>query len=456
LLDIQAIKSSFFNYIYGVKARFWYLFLLFAVFGICRKSAAQTTFDSLLNVLKHHVPDTEKVNTMIRITNATADTALIMNYELNALDLSRKIGFKKGEASANVALGNFYEHYQLHVTAVRYYTEALKIREETGDKKGIAQCYVKLAVIDGKFKNYNKAILLLRKAKALNLEIKNQNGVSLADQSLAQMYQSDEKWDSAIFYYHKTLDVPEQNIVTIAVTYINLISVYIGKQQFDSAIVYIHKCDSVYGILHNNFGPLWNRMNMGQIYLLKGDTKHAIEFLEPVYAYGEKQDNADLLFNVLPILIDAYRKNGDAVKGFRVQTEWIQLKDSLENTDQANAILGEQIKYEQDQKEKIDNLQKAKDKSENDAKANRQQLILYSVSGFLVLVLGMMIFVFRSYRQKKRANEIISGQKTLVEEKQKEILDSIHYAKRIQQSLLPTEKYIDKSLNKFRNGKTEN
>ncbi|HYG50208.1 MAG TPA: hypothetical protein VD905_04860, partial [Flavobacteriales bacterium] len=46
----------------------------------------------------------------------------------------------------------------------------------------------------------------------------------------------------------------------------------------------------------------------------------------------------------------------------------------------------------------------------------------------------------------------IELEKQLVEEKNKEILDSIHYSKRIQQALLPSEKYIErnlKRLNKF-------
>jgi hypothetical protein len=43
---------------------------------------------------------------------------------------------------------------------------------------------------------------------------------------------------------------------------------------------------------------------------------------------------------------------------------------------------------------------------------------------------------------------IITAQKLLVEEKPKEILDSIRYAKRIQTSLLSNEKYIHRSLNK--------
>ncbi|MCC6837670.1 MAG: hypothetical protein IT234_03925 [Bacteroidia bacterium] len=37
-------------------------------------------------------------------------------------------------------------------------------------------------------------------------------------------------------------------------------------------------------------------------------------------------------------------------------------------------------------------------------------------------------------------------QKEVVEQKQKEIIDSIRYSKRIQQSLLPKEKYIEKIL----------
>lgn len=47
----------------------------------------------------------------------------------------------------------------------------------------------------------------------------------------------------------------------------------------------------------------------------------------------------------------------------------------------------------------------------------------------------------------------IERKNELLEVKQKEILDSIHYAKRIQFTLLPHEKYIIKSLQKLKTGK---
>ena len=57
---------------------------------------------------------------------------------------------------------------------------------------------------------------------------------------------------------------------------------------------------------------------------------------------------------------------------------------------------------------------------------------------------------FRATKKQKKVIEeqklIVENQKHIVDEKQKEILDSIRYAKRIQQSLLPTEKYINRNL----------
>ena len=44
-------------------------------------------------------------------------------------------------------------------------------------------------------------------------------------------------------------------------------------------------------------------------------------------------------------------------------------------------------------------------------------------------------------------------QKEIIEEKNKDITASITYAKRIQQSLLPTDRYIEKNMNRLRNEK---
>lgn len=49
-------------------------------------------------------------------------------------------------------------------------------------------------------------------------------------------------------------------------------------------------------------------------------------------------------------------------------------------------------------------------------------------------------------KARAKAETQLANQKRMIEEKQKEILDSIHYAKRIQKCLMPNEKYIERRL----------
>ena len=66
---------------------------------------------------------------------------------------------------------------------------------------------------------------------------------------------------------------------------------------------------------------------------------------------------------------------------------------------------------------------------------------MYCTTIFLSLISFIIIFA--------RTYDYMQIQQKRIEEKQHEILDSIHYAKRIQNSLITNEKYIEKSLKKL-------
>ena len=79
-----------------------------------------------------------------------------------------------------------------------------------------------------------------------------------------------------------------------------------------------------------------------------------------------------------------------------------------------------------------------------------------SVAIGLLLVIIFAGYVFKTLRVTRKQKVFIEIknretelQKKEIEEKQKEILDSIHYAKRIQTALIPSDKYIDKCLHRM-------
>ncbi|MDP3557570.1 MAG: SpoIIE family protein phosphatase [Bacteroidota bacterium] len=115
----------------------------------------------------------------------------------------------------------------------------------------------------------------------------------------------------------------------------------------------------------------------------------------------------------------------------------------------------EEITKLQSDNEKGMKLINAKDSELSDSK----QTIIYFVI-IIMIFLILVFFVIRSNFLRKETNktlfkqkEIIESQKTeveaqkhLVEEKQKEIIDSISYAKRLQEAILPPQEFIDSHL----------
>ena len=84
--------------------------------------------------------------------------------------------------------------------------------------------------------------------------------------------------------------------------------------------------------------------------------------------------------------------------------------------------------------------------------ARKSRLLWIAVAGITILSI-LVLLVLNFYRQKKKANALleeknneISKQKDIIEEKHKEITDSIDYAKRIQNAILPPARMVDEKL----------
>lgn len=85
------------------------------------------------------------------------------------------------------------------------------------------------------------------------------------------------------------------------------------------------------------------------------------------------------------------------------------------------------------------------------------------ILGIIILALSLIgwnrLFskeiILRKQAEEKvnEAFDELKKQHKIIEEKNKEILDSLHYAKRIQQALLPTNKFIELRINKLQNNK---
>ncbi len=193
---------------------------------------------------------------------------------------------------------------------------------------------------------------------------------------------------------------------------------------------------------------------LGEIYLQLKNYPKAIKYSELSFKFAEESGSKRDMKWALLNLSDTYNAAGDAGKALSYYKQASVLKDSILNEESTKQINELQTLYETEKKESQIKLL-SKDKVINEKEIQRQKIIRNAILAGAILFLLLLIVIFKRYREKKKANTIlgeknktIEMQKQVVEEKQKEILDSIKYAKRIQMALLPSEKYIARILSR--------
>ena len=133
------------------------------------------------------------------------------------------------------------------------------------------------------------------------------------------------------------------------------------------------------------------------------------------------------------------------------------MMDSVRSSENRKALLQTGFDYEFRKKHQADSIKAAKEKgiyASAKKQEESQRILSYAAIGlFFVLAL----FIYRRFNFTRLQSKIIEHQKNNVENqkkklevKQKELLDSIRYASRIQRAMLPAEKFMIKNFDKLK------
>ena len=241
-----------------------------------------------------------------------------------------------------------------------------------------------------------------------------------------------------------------------------------SEDQYRKAEEYFVKYGAPYGIARAKNG-------IGSVKIREGKTDEAIPYLEAAAEYyrtGSFYSGLARVLTDLALIEKANRNYGQAIRLFNESlemrrqinhtqglittfTELGELNILLDNQNEAMRCLQEGLKYSESIKAKYKSIRLHKLLSDLFKKANEPQKAFEHFEKFHYLKEEVLseesannIRNMQTKYERERS-DLISAQKIELEEKQKEILDSIHYAKRIQQSLLPTDIYIDKNLKRL-------
>lgn len=175
-------------------------------------SLAQNTFlDSLLRVLKKSNHDTVRVNLLTDIAwEEKLDEAEKANLHLDsALVLARKLGFKKGEATALNFKGVVADIHGNSELAAQYFQQALEIRQGLGDRKGVASLFNNIGNVRENQGKYLEALDNYEASLGIREELKDTARMVRAFYNLGILHEGMGNYPEALDYVLRYLEFTE-------------------------------------------------------------------------------------------------------------------------------------------------------------------------------------------------------------------------------------------------------
>ena len=433
----KIVLHLFFKYIFTCS------FLLSTYFSFSQKN----NIDSLSVLLKKEKEDTNKVNNLNKLSReyinvGRYDTAL--HYSNIALQVAQKLIFKNGIANSYNILGNVNREQGNYSRALNYFLKALKIDEEQKDKNGMAKRFGNIGIVYKEQGDYAKSLDYYFKALKMAEDLGNKQVQATILGNIGTVYEEQSDFQKALYRYFKVLKMDEEigNKDGIARILGNIGSVYKDQKEYTQALEYSFKALKLDEEIGNKDRIARNLGNIGESYSATKKYTEAEKYLLQALAIDTTIGALTGIMYRQQALSELYEKMGKPAKALEHFKKTMMAKDTLFNANKNKEITSKEMNYEFEkmkaEQEKKDAVQESEDR--------RQRAILIMVSVFLILVLIFSGFVFRSLRITRKQNHIIELQKQKVEEHQKEIIDSITYAKRLQDAILPPLHFVKKHL----------
>ncbi len=374
-------------------------------------------------------------------------------HQEESYTLSKQINFKKGMQLALNNIGVIYLNNELYSEALSYFLHSLKIVEETKDYKSASNMLINCGIIYTNIQKDDKALEYFLKANE-NAKLQNDEYALIMSYSeISTIYRHKKQIDLAILF----LDRAKEILKNYNNSYLNF---YV---RLNEAIIFSDKNNNLKALniykklspmVTNNTDKITLLINTGDIYVKLNKQDSALYIFQEGYKISSENKMYSNLAYITQEMAKIYAKKSDLKNYSWCMENHLAFRDSNEKFNKTQNILSQQLEFDFSRKQLADSITYEHKEKINEArvealnaKSKVDKLVRIALITFLIIIVLVSFFIYSRLRLTKKQNKIIAEQKKIVEEKQKEILASINYAKRIQNALLPQEKYIDRKLN---------
>ncbi len=335
-------------------------------------------------------------------------------------------------------LGRLTNAIEINLAAIEYF-------KQIDDSTSLAKIYRSQGLIHTEFGNYATAQNYLEKAIATFISKNDSLNMGKTYRILAYNFIKQSKFLLAERHLKKS----ESLLKNLCAKELNRTrslkaELLLTQNNIPQAIRDLKEVIAEQQRLSDTFGTIHSGIALGKALMLNKQFTDAQKTFEFCLKRAEEVNMTHLSRIVYLELSRIEELRGNSSGAFRYIKKYITLTDSLFNIQkisEANRLenisaLHQKEKELQAQKENL---------LVNENKLSKSRFRLYLLLGFTLFLLVMFTISYTAYRNKLRANTLlaeqnikIEKQKNLLEQRSRDITDSLNYARRIQKAILQT------------------
>jgi serine phosphatase RsbU (regulator of sigma subunit) len=321
---------------------------------------------------------------------------------------------KKEVAAIYNNLGINFWYQKDYKNALKYHLQSLEFRKVLGNQKDIAKSYNNLGMVEVEMTNYKDAINYYMLALRIKDSLGDVIGIANGNNNLGIVYERLNRLQDAKNAYEKSLKI--------------------FREEGDKR------------------GELVSLNNIAAVDKNQGDNSSALELAKMALALAIELDDKEDLKTTYEILAVTSYNTGNYKQAYDHLQNYLKINDSLINENNFKSVQELEKKYNTEkQEQEIKLLQqnnKIQDIEIRESETEKRNLLL--VIGLAAIIISLSIFAFLKIRKQnlhlEENKQFIELKNAQLELQKKEIVDSINYAKRIQDAMLKEEEHVSMHL----------
>ncbi len=376
-----------------------------------------------------------------------SDSALV--YANEAVRMAELFRNDTLEGQAKMRLGNVLNAKSRPKDALEQFYEAEGIAKSIGDERMLASIKNNIGISFYRLENFSQTLKYYNECAQHLANVNDSNAVATVLNNIGGLYLKMDSLERGKEYFEQALGIAErmgnQQSVAIFLSGLGAANTAldgksrVGLNQLKRSL----QLKQDLGMPQRSI--IYSLTALGQSYDAFGSPDSAVFPIRSGLRFAKEKNYPNLVMSCYELMSVTYERLGDIDSALYYHKLFQGYGDSLYDLNIASQMAEMEAKHRTTEAEAENAKLKAEQEISRVYEEQLQQRIIY-VSAGAGLVLLLLIFVFNRMRVINNQKKVIEEQKLLVDSKNKDILESITYAKRIQNSILPEESMMNKAL----------